>query len=683
MNQCLLRQIVVICLCAICGAAAGADVPAPPTTPLKSGASLALDSSPDLVPSPFRMWMEDVHRACPAPSGWYLRSNQNGWECRPEWEFQWVNDTTMRLGAVVMDPYFIISNKDQSVEFGGNGTDIYPDSTYQTSRTYNITSVHCAVTGYDLDYIEAVYHDNPAMPPAIYLHTRDSLDTQHAVYLVGDCNRWQYADTTVALRRDSLDAPFSGRVTLRGNTHDGACHWRLYQRPSMGIPWGQDPADPDRLVKWGTEEAVTYEGTYDMTFDPATGRYTLDAVMPEIDRLVVHPAYVTLVPELPDTVRVLSLNNSLIEWNQQDEIFNAMAAAMGRQATWQRHSLIGQTLQNHWEEAGEQSARALIASTPWTHIILQDWSNLSLTDIEGFRQNVRQWVDFIRQTCPNPDAVIILHQNQGYLSYFGDGSTWNYAEAVEETAANCWRVAAELGVTVCPTSMAFGYVAATDGEMAARMLYSDNTHPSPAGSYLDAAIEYATIFNEDPRNITYRPSLGSNLTHAQLLAAASKAHSEYADAVSHHAATVEFDAEWVDTYGLTYHVEDPITFTYRGRELEEGVYVYNPNIIHPSAEPVTLTCGEFTATSMVNVSGAGLLKPQKEITPVRPAAPLRPQICMNGTVATVSPAEPLTVRNAAGYVVTVATGGRIDLAPFPSGLYILTTPSGASLKFSR
>ncbi len=91
-------------------------------------------------------------------------------------------------------------------------------------------------------------------------------------------------------------------------------------------------------------------GTYDITFDLQTGGYTFTKVSSAVSSLVINPVETILVPELPSEIKVLSLNNSLIYYNDQDVMFNDIAKGEGKVAEWTKHTLLGKPLSTHWNE---------------------------------------------------------------------------------------------------------------------------------------------------------------------------------------------------------------------------------------------------------------------------------------------------------------------------------------------
>lgn len=212
-----------------------------------------------------------------------------------------------------------------------------------------------------------------------------------------------------------------------------------------------------------------------------------------------------------DKLQILSINNSLIDYNDQPSIFNPLATAAGKNAVWEKQTRLGQSLRYHYEEGdGANTARAKIKSKAWTHIILQEQSSKPITNYTDFLASVKLWVTYIRENCPNPDARIILFMNWPYTDatdFEGDMNTlWN----------NYMMVARETGVSVYPVGKAYDIILKKDGVATKNSLYSDNRHPTLLASYLSSCIILSELYDINPEGIGYYPN-GISLEQASLM----------------------------------------------------------------------------------------------------------------------------------------------------------------------
>lgn len=224
--------------------------------------------------------------------------------------------------------------------------------------------------------------------------------------------------------------------------------------------------------------------------------------MKKICAIVVLLTAFFVLPMKAETVKVLSINNSLIDYNDQNLMFNSIAATMGKDATWTKHTNLGKTLAYHFnEDRLVPNAKETVAGTAWTHIILQEQSTLPRTNFSQFRSNVETWVNYIRENCPNPDVVIILPINWPF------SNDANYQEDKNTLVANYRSVANEFGLTLCPVAIAYGNYQLDHPAMTAAVLYTDDRHPTHAATYLACCMEYGVIFGENPSTITWKPSI--------------------------------------------------------------------------------------------------------------------------------------------------------------------------------
>ncbi len=228
---------------------------------------------------------------------------------------------------------------------------------------------------------------------------------------------------------------------------------------------------------------------------------------------------ILVLPMQAETIQILSINNSLIDYNNQNQMFNNMAYAMGKDASWTKHTNLGKTLEYHYySDPLTPNAQTVVANKAWDFIILQEQSSLPLNNYTQFHTNVETWVSYIRSNCPNPDVTIILPVNWPF------SNDANYQASKSALLANFRMVAEEFGLTLCPVGLAYGnYQLDHPGTFAAD-LYSDDRHPTLAATYLACCLEYAVFFSEDPTTITFTPSTVSAEMAESLRAYAKEAY---------------------------------------------------------------------------------------------------------------------------------------------------------------
>lgn len=544
----------------------------------------------------------------PKPSGIYLRGDVNGWDPTSEWEFGIIGDGVYVLYDKYLSGGFKIADADwsSSCNYGTNGTTILMDQPYELVSGTN-DNISCGSNAYLCKRIVLTITDEGA---TLLLESDDSTEGLTSVYVIGDNNGWNYMDASGELKLDEQDGLFKGRVSMSASS-DGYSHWRIYQRLGMGGAWGVPGGEnltgdntTGKLERGSTGNVSTASGTYDFTFNIETGEYVLNKVASAVSDVSLLPAETVLVPALPEKVKILSLNNSLIYYNDQDVMFNEIAAAMGKDAVWTKHTLLGKSLETHWNEGdglaedGTPSAKMLVRSEAWSHIILQEQSALPRTDVETFRASVKKWIDYIREYCPNPNAVVILPMNWAYA-----GDWENFTSFNDTFNRNYLDVARELGVVVCPVACAYQDVYDAEGAEGCNLLFLDDRHPTPKATYMAACMEYSLIFGEDASAITYHPTSITDDEAADMINYASNAMAGFTNYVDHNKGTIKFSVKVVDEYGM--EIEAPAEIT---MSIDGGGSLSADNVFTADGTlgdyTVTASMGNFKRSATVKVAEA-------------------------------------------------------------------------------
>lgn len=307
---------------------------------------------------------------------------------------------------------------------------------------------------------------------------------------------------------------------------------------------------------------------------------------------------VTAVPELSispknefivsgyTSPRILSINNSLIDRNDQPTIFNPLAISAGKNAFWEKQTRLGMDLRYHYEEGdglladGTPTAKYKIRSQAWSHIILQEQSNKPLTNYADFLASVKLWVSYIRTNCPNPNARIILDMN------------WPYTDATDFKGdmirlwTNYMLVAAETGVSIYPVGKAYDLILDKDGVSTKNALYTDNRHPSLLASYLSSCVILAKLYEINPEGIAYFPT---GITAEQALLMQTRAN-ETAQTVQNSSdinGKIYFTANLTDQFNRTIASDAATTWSVSGGGTIDNNGVFTSNN----------TAGSYTVTA--------------------------------------------------------------------------------------
>ena len=538
-------------------------------------------------------------------SGIYIRGELNGWTADEEWEFNKLSETTFELKNKTISGAFKVADAAWSAacNYGSNGTNITMGEPYALTGGEDPGNISCGNNSYPCSRVLLTLDGDSY---TLLLEPDDSTAGLTSVYMVGDFNAWNYMSTAGELRLDEADGLFKGTVTMTAG-EGGLSHWRIYQRTAMAGAWGLD-ADATasslsgKLTAGRKGNAAVAPGTYAVSFNLADGSYSFTAMEATPASLQLHPASAVLTPTLPQSVRVLSLNNSLIYYNNQAAMFNDIAAAAGIDANWTMHTLLGKSLATHWDEGdglaedGMPGAKMLVRSEPWTHIILQEQSSLPRTSPATFRANVERWVNYIRQNCPNPNATIIIPVN---WAYYGD---WGNFTAYNRLFMEAYRaVADEFGLVICPVMSAYQTMYDQNGADGLAPWFQDDRHPTDLSTYMAACMEYGLIMNVDPTTINSHPAVVTDAQAADMRSRAAAALAACTQTVDNANVTVRFAGKVIDSFGMEMS-DQPVSYTLSSDAANisaDGVFTAPAT---PAVYTVTASAAGFTATSTVVVA---------------------------------------------------------------------------------
>jgi hypothetical protein len=203
-------------------------------------------------------------------------------------------------------------------------------------------------------------------------------------------------------------------------------------------------------------------------------------------------------------VRVLFIGNSYTYYNGGlGSLVQALAAGAkdARRVEFVEVTKGGQSLEGHWKDG---KALAAIRKGGWDFVVLQEQSQRPIVDRERMWTVARQF-----------DAEI---HKVGAKTVFYE--TWARKNKPEQTAGLHQAyagIAAEVAGTLAPAGLA--WQAAFKARPGLVLHIADLSHPTPAGSYLNACVMYDTLFGKSAAGLprTLKNAAGKvlvNLTEA-------------------------------------------------------------------------------------------------------------------------------------------------------------------------
>lgn len=182
-------------------------------------------------------------------------------------------------------------------------------------------------------------------------------------------------------------------------------------------------------------------------------------------------------------LKVLFIGNSFTARNDLPGLVAELAAARGKTLQHRLISAGGASLRTHWN-AGE--ALTAIREGGYDAVVLQEQSTLPIKNAGRMHENVRLFDEAI--TAAGAKTVLYM--------------TWarrNAPESQQAITDAYTAISRELGATVVPVGLAWESFL-RDHERP--VLHDrDQSHPTPAGSYLAACAFLAVLFGENPVGI--------------------------------------------------------------------------------------------------------------------------------------------------------------------------------------
>jgi hypothetical protein len=182
-------------------------------------------------------------------------------------------------------------------------------------------------------------------------------------------------------------------------------------------------------------------------------------------------------------VRVLFIGNSFTARNDLPGLIAGLAAARGKSMEHRLISAGGASLRTHWNASEAQKA---IRDGQYDFVVLQEQSTLPVKNARRMHENVRLFDEAIRAA----GAKTVLYM------------TWARQHAPESQQAITDAYAGigrELGATVVPVGLAWQRFLRKHDQPV--LHDKDQSHPTPAGSYLAAGVFLAVLFEESPVGI--------------------------------------------------------------------------------------------------------------------------------------------------------------------------------------
>ncbi|MBM3265486.1 MAG: SGNH/GDSL hydrolase family protein [candidate division Zixibacteria bacterium] len=182
-------------------------------------------------------------------------------------------------------------------------------------------------------------------------------------------------------------------------------------------------------------------------------------------------------------MNLLFIGNSFTARNDLPHLVGQLAQACGQSV---QHSLIwagGASLRMHWNKGDAQKA---IQQTRYDYVVLQEQSTLAIKNPERMHENIRLFDSVIKAS----GAKTAL-----YLTW----ARQNAPETQRLITDAYVAIGKMLDATLFPVGMAWERFLLTYPSLP--LHDKDQSHPTPAGSYLAACVMLACLFDQNPTGV--------------------------------------------------------------------------------------------------------------------------------------------------------------------------------------
>jgi hypothetical protein len=195
---------------------------------------------------------------------------------------------------------------------------------------------------------------------------------------------------------------------------------------------------------------------------------------------------------MPTHVKALFIGNSFTARNNVPALIAAMAESRGHRFTHKLLSIGGASLRTHFNKGDALREIASGKEGGYDIVVLQEQSTLPVKNATRMHENVRDFAAPIKEA----GAKMVL-----YLTWARRHSP-QHQQLITDAYTT---IGQEVGATVIPAGLAWQRILADHPDIT--LHDKDQSHPTPAGSYLAACVFYAILFNESPEGAPAPKSL--------------------------------------------------------------------------------------------------------------------------------------------------------------------------------
>lgn len=218
------------------------------------------------------------------------------------------------------------------------------------------------------------------------------------------------------------------------------------------------------------------------------------------------------------TTKILFIGNSYtnrgIEQFNLPTIFKKLAEANGHTVTVESSCFDGSNLLQRTDSGNNEKikkdAEEKIVQDDWDYIVLQEQSERPINDTKRAENRFYKSVELLNNKIAElksnsekkPQLAFyqtMAHRNGGKTN--DDSVEYTFASGSEILKQEYEKMAAQYGGLPIPAGDAWLKLVNDGSTLADELWQTDNSHPTYLGSYMNACVFYAKIFNENPADL--------------------------------------------------------------------------------------------------------------------------------------------------------------------------------------
>ncbi|MEH2289837.1 SGNH/GDSL hydrolase family protein [Nostoc sp.] len=187
-------------------------------------------------------------------------------------------------------------------------------------------------------------------------------------------------------------------------------------------------------------------------------------------------------------IRVLFIGNSYTYFNDLPWLTQQLAASAKESKKLETEMIVvgGATLKNHWKRG---KALRLLKAKHWDYVVLQEQSTLPIT-------NPKEMYKYA--TLFDTEIKRVNSQTVFYLTW----AKQNKPETQQILTDAYISIAKELNAKVAPVGIAWQKI--QEANVKLNLYTSDQSHPSPIGSYIAGCVFYTAFYDKSPIGLSRR-----------------------------------------------------------------------------------------------------------------------------------------------------------------------------------